>query len=713
MRAPVPIDEQSRLDSLHYLEILDTPPEPAFDVIVELASRICESEIALISLVGRDQQWFKAKIGLDASETSRDVAFCAHAILNPGEMLEVPDATLDPRFADNPLVTDSPNIRAYAGVPISSGDGHPLGTLCVIDRVPRQLTPEQRKALLNLGMQASGHLEVRRKFREAFDALQAANRAKSEFLAAVSHEIRTPLNAILGLTEVVLETTLAPQQREHLELVHSSSLSLLDIVNDLLDFARIESGRMRREAAPFDPRETLLKALKPLIWKGERNNLEVSLVISPAMPATLLGDPLALTRIVANFLSNAIKFTPSGKVTVAVDCRSTPSGDAPDRAPDPPNAECWLEVAVSDTGIGIPPEQQERIFEPFTQADGSTTRPYGGTGLGLAICSRLASTAGWNIRLESEPGKGSAFHLSAGFALPANAVVPAPRAEAARPEETPSPLRILVAEDNMFNRAVVGEMLTRLGHDFTMVEDGVQAIRAFRAHPFDIVLMDLYMPLMDGFEAARQIRELSPPQQRGTRQSAALIAFTADAGEFRAGERGLLFDAVLVKPVQKRELAAVLRRFLPDRLATDRPAPDSALAHGSGSVSAGPEQEEGGRVPPHDPNVLDYEYGLKSASGVHEQFVCLAGLFLTHTPQLLSLLDAAVQSGQIGDIALYAHSLHGSAAAIGGLQLAFVARRLEESARQSGLPKVNALRDAVYSRWTELRIALEEITRIP
>lgn len=1209
MKAQIPGNEQARLQSLHELNILDTPPDPAFDTLAALASRVCESEIALVSLVDTDRQWFKAKVGLDAVQTSRDLAFCAHAILNPDRMLEVPDATKDPRFADNALVTSAPGIRFYAGVPLSTEDGQCLGALCVIDRYPRRLSVGQAGMLHSLGIQASALFELKRKshvlemfskersraerlldaereliaciskgaafdealqtylslvasvypdlrkvlereherfrllpirecvveirrclaglsapsttsfpergrgsridsalfaletaselvssrkalllqenrlsalvdslrevvfqtdrsgrwtflnpawtrltgfdlnetlgarcidsldpsiralgdrlfaalcskrrlalrreirYRPAFgrdiwlevyarpaiqdglvtgitgtlnditrrkevergrrwraklaemraelnaitdleepqralfaryasaayrclglesvqiwiadegrevlelaasagkavvqhrrllrgagpiaavwesgspwsapesgasgdedcngaaawpirvgtelagvvclfsiaqssealvgsaefmalktgrnlelrlalaernhrelelresearfrnladstpvviwvtdnrgagvwlnqeglrltglatderaqwkwrrlihpedrgrclqtlrrsgppgdsfqfeyrlkagkgdyrwmltrgkrhfgpngepagyigtaidislqreaakqqqnarEAAEAANKAKSEFLATMSHEIRTPMNAVLGLTEVVLDTRLLPTQREHLEMVQSSALSLLDLINDVVDFARIESGKTARETIPFHIEETLQTAVKPLIWRGERKGLTVRLLVSPQVPPVILGDPVALNQIVVNLVNNAVKFTSSGGVEILV--------NRDDSFRDGEASQCRLEILVSDTGIGIPSDQQAKIFEPFTQADSSTTRRYGGTGLGLAICARLAALAGWTILLESEPGKGSRFFLCAAFGLPPGTADRLAAAETMAPAPIRLPQRILVAEDNVFNQAVIREMLVSIGHEFLLVENGKEAVEAFRREPFDLVLMDLHMPLMDGFEAARLIRKLNQRKRDGVLpKPVPVIAFTAETYDPRTRDGEVLFDAVLVKPVQKRDLIEIFNR-----------------CSESGNRQAEP-------VLPQVPVALNYEYGLRAAGGVREQFLCLIRLFLKHTPELLRRLDLAVESVNASEVALHAHSLAGGSATIGGLQLSALAGKLSLAARQQpDWVEIAAMRDTIQASWIELREKLE------
>lgn len=415
LSAPRPADDAERVESLHGYHILDTESDRAFDDLAILAAHICGTPIALVSLVDADRQWFKAKVGMAASETPRDVSFCGHAIL-ADDLFIVEDARCDARFADNPLVTSDPNIRFYAGSKLMTSDGHALGSLCVLDRVPRKLTKAQEEALRALSRQVVTQMEHTRNVLElaevvaerrqteelkaAKHAAEAANRAKTEFLANISHELRTPLNGIIGLTEIVLESGLDAEQHENLSLIKSSADSLLSLVVNVLDFARIESGQATLEAVEYSPRVCLDDAIKAWMPRAQEKGLSLVGCARPDVPELLVGDAQRLRQIIGQLLDNAVKFTERGSIEVELQMDL--------RLKDAALMHC----SVKDTGIGIPPEQQVLIFDVFTQGDGSLTRRHGGTGLGLTISSRLAARMGGRIWVDSEPGTGSKFHFT-------------------------------------------------------------------------------------------------------------------------------------------------------------------------------------------------------------------------------------------------------------------------------------------------------------
>ncbi len=387
--------------------------------------------------------------------------------------------------------------------------------------------------------------ETGRLAREMADRAEALSAAKSDFLANMTHEVRTPLNGILGMTALALETDLEKDQREYLELVKSSAEALLSLVNDVLDFSKYEAGKLGLDSVEFSLHQLVRDVLRPLVLRASMSGLEFESVIDPQVPERLIGDPLRIGQVLRNLAGNAVKFTHQGKVAVQV------------RAESIAESEVTLCFSVADTGIGIPPEMQRVIFEPFMQADGSTTRNYGGTGLGLSISSGLVELMGGRMWLESEPKQGSTFHFTLPLGLPAQAAAEDAGTETGASEAAGKrKLRILVAEDNSVNQRLATRLLEREGHSVTIAGSGVQALEAFESRrrdnaQFDLILMDVQMPGLDGLEATARIRGL----EDGSGRHVPIIAMTAQAAEsdrMRCLESGM--DAYVTKPVNVPEL---------------------------------------------------------------------------------------------------------------------------------------------------------------
>lgn len=506
--------------------------------------------------------------------------------------------------------------------------------------------------------------------RRLAEEAQAANRAKSEFLATMTHELRTPLIGMLGLVELLAQSRLDPQQRKDLDTLHASSRNLLELIGGILDFSKIDAGQLELEIQPVSMRTLAEEERARFASAASGKGLRLDLNLDPALAAAHLADPLRVRQILANFLANAIKFTLKGSVTLAVRVESESEGAQS------------LSLSVEDTGIGISPENQSRLFQPFVQAESSTTRRFGGTGLGLVICRRMASLMGGTVELQSVPGVGTTVAFRATFA---KAAAPAAAPDVGRPWvriEPPSRdvaeaagCLILLAEDHPTNRLVLGRQLALAGYCADVAEDGVAALEAMDRHRYGLLLTDVHMPRMDGYGLARAVRAR---EAAGGEAPIPILALTANAleGEIERCLAAGMSDC-LIKPVAIHALDAKLRQWLPAVIAL---RPD---ADGMGEILEGPTP---GRSPQVDLSILE---GF--THGDRREALEILKDFRDTTREDISELRLAWRHGDQSAVARQAHRIKGSSLTVGASDLSETAQRLERAARDGDAASLEIL----------------------
>ncbi len=570
------------------------------------------------------------------------------------------------RLIIQPIIEVTRSLERASQTPDLRLPGHPIKELNAINRAAEGLASLTAK-----------YARRAKELEAAQQAAELASKAKAEFLATMSHEIRTPLNTIFGITDIAMEMPLNPEQKEFCGIIQTATNRLKKVVDDILDFSKIDAGKLELEEIDFDLFELCASIAAAEKHQATGKNLDFGFMIDPAVPRFLRGDPNRLGQILGNLLDNALKFTEAGGVSLRV----SPQPPKPD-APESPGI-CF---EVADTGIGVPENKRQSIFESFSQADSSTTRKYGGTGLGLAICNQLAALMGGQLRYSPNGIRGSVFSFTAYF-YPGHAPLPAQpdRAITDAARILDQPLQLLLVEDNVSNRKIIELFLTTSAANIDFAEDGEIALRKVLAGTYDLIFMDMEMPVMDGYEATRRIREW---ERKTGRRKTPIIALTAHAWkEHRDRAKSAGCDGFLPKPVSK----SALLQCLADASKGKFPLPDDE--EGSGYRQESPPRRQVPTPPDDcavtvDPDVMDMIPHFLEA--VKADALSMRGYLDKREFVIL---------GRIG------HNLKGAGQSYGFPYLSNLGRFIDDAAKDQSAPDILHALQAMEEYLNEVRIA--------